>query len=72
MVVLFLTFFLVYPFSLRCLIRVPRILVVVAVCACVQSGVLKRGTYWEYTKEAAGVFQVVLIFLSMTGGQVTY
>lgn len=54
--------------------RVPRLPVVVvfvvAVSTCVQSGVLKRGTYWEYTREAAGVFQVVLIFLSMAGGQV--
>ncbi|CAM9532363.1 unnamed protein product, partial [Hapterophycus canaliculatus] len=28
-----------------------------------QSGVLKRSTYWEYIREAAGVWQVVLIFL---------
>ncbi|CAM9886717.1 unnamed protein product [Scytosiphon promiscuus] len=35
-----------------------------------ESGVLKRSTYWEYIREAAGVWQVVLIFLSMAGGQV--
>ncbi|CAM9253787.1 unnamed protein product, partial [Hapterophycus canaliculatus] len=35
-----------------------------------QSGVLKRSTYWEYVREAAGVWQVVLIFVSMAGGQV--
>lgn len=36
-----------------------------------QSGELKRSTYWEYIREAAGVWQVVLIFVSMAGGQVT-
>ncbi|CAN0142706.1 unnamed protein product [Ectocarpus sp. 6 AP-2014] len=35
-----------------------------------ESGRLKRSTYWEYIREAAGVWQVVLIFLSMAGGQV--
>eukprot|EP00752_Nemacystus_decipiens_P006715 g6038.t1 len=35
-----------------------------------QSGVLKRSTYAEYAKEATGVWQVLLIFLSMTIGQV--
>eukprot|EP00752_Nemacystus_decipiens_P006704 g6027.t1 len=33
-------------------------------------GELKRSTYWEYIREAAGVWQVVLIFMSMAGGQV--
>ena len=36
-----------------------------------QTGELKRSTYWEYIREAAGVWQVVLIFISMAGGQVT-
>eukprot|EP00903_Cladosiphon_okamuranus_P016201 g14950.t2 len=35
-----------------------------------ETGVLKRSTYWEYIREAAGVWQVVLIFISMAGGQV--
>ncbi|CAM9996930.1 unnamed protein product, partial [Ectocarpus fasciculatus] len=35
-----------------------------------ESGGLKRSTYWEYIREAAGVWQVVLIFFSMAGGQV--
>ncbi|CBN77890.1 multidrug resistance-associated protein-like protein [Ectocarpus siliculosus] len=35
-----------------------------------ESGRLKRSTYWEYIREAAGVWQVVLIFFSMAGGQV--
>ncbi|CAM9399555.1 unnamed protein product, partial [Ectocarpus sp. 12 AP-2014] len=35
-----------------------------------RSGRLKRSTYWEYIREAAGVWQVVLIFFSMAGGQV--
>lgn len=35
-----------------------------------QSGVVKRSTYLEYAKEAAGLWQVVLIFVSMAGGQV--
>lgn len=37
----------------------------------VKSGVLKRSTYVEYIKEVAGVWQVVLIFFSMAGGQVS-
>ena len=53
----------------RLLMFVPR-MPAVAVATIVQSGVLKRSTYWEYAREAAGVFQMVLIFLSMTGGQV--
>ncbi len=35
-----------------------------------QSGVVKRSTYLEYAKEAAGLWQVVLILISMAGGQV--
>ncbi|CAM9972835.1 unnamed protein product, partial [Ectocarpus sp. 12 AP-2014] len=35
-----------------------------------ESGRLKRSTYWEYIREAAGVWQVVLIIFSMAGGQV--
>ncbi|CAM9967371.1 unnamed protein product, partial [Ectocarpus sp. 12 AP-2014] len=35
-----------------------------------ESGGLKRSTYLEYIREAAGVWQVVLIFFSMAGGQV--
>ncbi|CBN77893.1 conserved unknown protein [Ectocarpus siliculosus] len=35
-----------------------------------ESGGLKRSTYGEYIREAAGVWQVVLIFFSMAGGQV--
>lgn len=43
----------------------------ISVCVrATQSGVLKRSTYWEYIREAAGVWQVVLIFISMAGGQV--
>ena len=67
----YLVFFFLLTFDSRCFIRVPR-LPGVAVSACVQSGVLKGSTYWAYTREAAGVFQVVLIFLSMTGGQVRH
>ena len=37
-----------------------------------QTGELKRSTYWDYIREAAGVWQVVLIFISMAGGQVTH
>ena len=35
-----------------------------------QTGQLKRSTYWEYIREAAGVWQVFLIIISMAGGQV--
>lgn len=35
-----------------------------------QSGGLKRSTYVDYIREAAGVWQVVLIFVSMAVGQV--
>lgn len=41
------------------------------VALSVKSGMLKRSTYAEYAKEAAGVWQVVLIFLSMAVGQVS-